>query len=149
MEKISHILVPINGDRCDDEALQLASLIAKKNKSHVTVMHVVEVPRALPLDAELTTETTRGERLLERAEEQAHHFGLEIHAELLQARVAGVALVDEAARLQVDLIILGLPNRTRFGTFYLSKNSNYILNHATCRVWLAREPAGHKTESHP
>jgi hypothetical protein len=44
---------------------------------------------------------------------------------------------------------MGLPNRTRFGTFYLGKNSNYILNHATCRVWLVREPSENQTESHP
>jgi nucleotide-binding universal stress UspA family protein len=148
MEKISHILVPINGGQCDDEALQLAGLIAKKNKSRVTVMHVVEVPRALPLDAELPDKTMHGERVLEHAEQQAHHFGFEVHAELLQARVAGVAVVDEATRRNVDLLIMGLPYRTRFGTFYLSKNSNYILNHATCRVWLVREPFEHNTESH-
>ncbi len=29
--------------------------------------------------------------------------------------------------------------RSRFGEFHLGETSNYILNHATCRVWLVRD----------
>ena len=146
-DKISHILVPLNGGHDDEQALQLACLVARKHKSQLSVLHVVEVPRAQTLDTELSTETARGEHLLEHAEELTHSLGCEAKGELLQARKAGTALVDEATRLNVDLIIMGLPFHTHFGAYQLGETSNYILNHAPCRVWLVREQAGKHSES--
>jgi len=139
MKNISHILVPINGKPSDEDALQVAFAFARKTKIKVTAVHVVEVKRALPLDMDLATETTQGEQLLERIEEFAQHNACHIEAELLQARSAGVAVVDAAYHLKADLIIMALPFRSRFGEFNLGETSNYILNHATCRVWLVRD----------
>ncbi|MBI1801690.1 MAG: universal stress protein [Chloroflexi bacterium] len=140
MEKISHIMVPINGNPEDEVALSLASLFAKKNKAKVTVVHVVEVKRSLPLDADLPAETAQGERLLDWAEGKARELECYVEVELLQARAAGPALVDEAVASHADLMLMGLPFRTQFGTYHLGETSNYVLNHAVCRVWLVREP---------
>jgi nucleotide-binding universal stress UspA family protein len=146
MKSISHVLVPVNGKPGDEDALQVAFAFAKKGKAMVTAVHVVEVRRALPLEAELPSETNAGEQLLEHVEEMAQHYGCQIKAELLQARSAGVAIVDEAFHLKADLIIMALPYRSRFGEFHLGETSNYILNHATCRVWLVRDSYDTATE---
>jgi nucleotide-binding universal stress UspA family protein len=139
MKSISHVLVPVCGKAGDEDALQVAFAFAKKGKVTVTAVHVVEVKRSLPLEAELPAETNVGEQVLEHVEEFAQHNGCQIKAELLQARSAGVAIVDEAFHLKADLIIMALPYRSRFGEFHLGETSNYILNHATCRVWLVRD----------
>jgi nucleotide-binding universal stress UspA family protein len=139
MDKISHIVVPINGNSEDEVALSLATNVSKRNKAKITVITVVEVKRSLPLDADLPVETAHGEKLLDWAEEQARHLDCKIEIELLQARTAGAALVDEVNALHVDLIIIGLPYRAHFGEFHLGETSNYILNHATCKVWLVRD----------
>ncbi len=139
MERISRILVPINGGLDDEEALRLACNVAKRNKAKITIAHVVEVQRSLPLDADLPIPTAQGDKLLGWAEELARTLDCQVDAELLQARLAGAALVDEALNIKADLIIMGLPYRTRFGAFYLSETSNYVLNHASCHVWLVRE----------
>ncbi len=139
MEKISHILIPVNGNPEDEVALMLAGSIAKRNKAKVTVVHVVEVQRALPVDAELPSENARGEKVLDSADEQARLLDVNVNVELLQARKAGPAVVDEASALKVDLIVMGLPYRNEFGAFQLGETSNYILSHAQCRVWLVRE----------
>lgn len=140
MKSISHILVPITGKPGDEDALQVAFAFARKSKLKVTAVHVVEVRRSLPLDTDLPSETSQGEQLLERIEELAQHNSCPIEAELLQARSAGAAIVDTADHLKADLIIMALPYRSRFGEFHLGETSNYILNHATCRVWLVRDP---------
>ena len=139
METISHILVPLNGNPTDDEALQLACVTAKRTKAKITVVHVIEVPRALPLDADTPSLSEESRDMLDHAEEVAQQLGCSVQAEALQARAAGPALVDEARAARADLIIIGLPNRVRFGSFHLGATSNYVLNHAPCRVWLARE----------
>src|SRR5207237_2487794 len=97
MEKISHILIPVNGNPEDEVALMLAGGIAKRNKAKVTVVHVVEVQRALPVDAELPAETARGEKVLDGADEQSRHLDVNVTIELLQARQAGPAIIDEAS----------------------------------------------------
>ncbi len=147
MKSISHVMVPVNGKPGDEEALQVAFAFARKGKIKITAVHVVEVRRSLPLEMELPAETSQGEQLLERIEELAQHNGCHIEAELLQARSAGVAIVDEVFHLKADLIIMALPYRSRFGEFHLGETSNYILNHATCRVWLVRDSYDTATES--
>ena len=62
---------------------------------------------------------------------------------LLQARDVGAALVDEAAELETDLIVLGLPYRKKFGgDFAMGRTVPYVLQNAACQVIVAREPIG-------
>ncbi len=147
MKSISHVLVPVNGKPGDEDALQVAFAFAKKGKVEVTAVHVVEVKRSLPLEMDLPAETNQGEQLLEHVEELAQNYGCHIKAELLQARSAGVAIVDESFHIKADLIVMALPYRSHFGEFHLGETSNYILNHATCRVWLVRDAYDPSTET--
>jgi nucleotide-binding universal stress UspA family protein len=147
MDRTLNIVVPINGSEDDAAALRLACSEAKKGKTFITVVHVVEVPRSLPLDGMLPEAMAEGARVLDGAEGQMQHLGCRVKVQLLQARTAGVALLDEANRLKADLIILGLPYRSRFGSYQLGSTSNYILNHATCRVWLVRGQNAPVTET--
>lgn len=135
------VLVAVNGSKADAEAVQLACLLTKPNRGRVYVIYVIEVARTLPLDAEIEPETRRGEEVLSRAEQMAEEQDYEVETELLQAREAGPAVVDEALARGVDLIILALPHRKRFGEFDLGKTAPYILRNALCRVWVCREPS--------
>ncbi len=58
---------------------------------------------------------------------------------MLQAREAGPAIVDEASEEEVDLILMGLAYKKRFGEFSLGTAAPYILQHAPCPVLLLRE----------
>jgi nucleotide-binding universal stress UspA family protein len=138
--KFNKILIPINGSGVDEEMLQLAAGIVKKSKTKVYVIYVIEVKRALPLDADIEPEVERGEAVLARAENVAEKLELGIEAELLQAREVGPAIVDEAVERNVDAVLMGVPYRKRFGDFYLGKAVPYVLKHAPCHVWVVREP---------
>lgn len=136
----SNILVPIKGTAADDAAIQLACQIAKLNKAHVTAIHVIEIQRHLPLDVEDEEQMRAAEVVLARAEQIAQPLRVTFVTELLQARTAGVALVDEARLRGVDLIVLGIPyERVVGGAFELGTTPRYILEHARCPVWLCRE----------
>jgi nucleotide-binding universal stress UspA family protein len=139
MDKLSHIVVPINGSPENDIALYLACMSGKRNKAKVTAIYVVEVKRTLPVDAELPEESDIGQRLLDQAEELARQLDCSLSVDLLQARSAGPAIVDEARALQADLIVMGLPYHSQFGVYQLGEASNYVLSHASCRVWLVRD----------
>lgn len=137
--KANKILVPVNGSRADEEALNLAISLARRHKTRVYVVYVIEVNRTLPLDATVEPEIRRGEGLLEWAEKFADDIDYEVETELLQGREAGPTVVDEAIERGVDIIIMGIPYKKRFGEFDLGRTTPYLLKHAPCRVWICRE----------
>jgi nucleotide-binding universal stress UspA family protein len=135
----SRILVPVGGIPADEQAIRLACQVARQDKAKITAIHVIEVQRNLPLNAEDAAQMERGESVLARAEQIAKAARGSLETELLQARVAGSALVDEAGERGIDLIIMGIPDRKPLGDFYLGATTLYVLKNAACRVWLCRE----------
>jgi nucleotide-binding universal stress UspA family protein len=120
----------------------LACSIVKKNKSgsKVYAVHVIEVKRSLPLDAEMPDQVTSGEDLLTRAEKVAAEADVRIEGELLQARDAGHAIVDEAMERGVDLILMGAEHKSPTGEYQMGRITQYVVKSAPCNVWLWRHP---------
>jgi len=130
------ILVPVIGTEADEEAIKLACRLAKKNKGKVCAVYVITIKRTLPLDAEMEPEIKKGEGILDHMENIAEEQDCEIETDLLQAREAGPAIIDEAVERVVDLILMGVTYRTRFGQFSLGSVAPYVLKNAPCRVIL-------------
>ena len=135
------ILVPTDGSSASMRAVALACSIAKRNKGRVYVVHVIEVKRSLPLDAELEPEASEGERILLQADKAADEQDFEVQGGLLQAREAGHAVVDEAVERGVDAIILGVDYKRPVGEFQLGRLTQYVLKNAPCLVWICRQSA--------
>ena len=142
MIRASRILVPVNGNPTDAEAVALACDIARRGKAAVYAIYVIEVKRTLPLDVDLPPEAAKGDTVLGGAERVADEFGIELETEILQARDVGTAIVDEALEREVDLIVMGIGYKRKFGEFDLGKTAPYVLKNAPCRVWLARGAPG-------
>jgi len=132
----NRILVPVIGKEADDEAVRLACRLAKKNKGKIFGAYVVILKRTVPLNAEIGPEITRAEEILDRAESVAEDEDYELETDLLQAREAGPTIVDEAVERKVDLIIMGIQYKTRFGQFSLGNVVPFVLKNATCQVML-------------
>jgi nucleotide-binding universal stress UspA family protein len=135
------ILVPVDGTEASLIAVEFACSIAKRTRGKVHVVHVIEVPRARPLDAELVVEAQRGEEILTQAEAAAKRQDFEVEGDLLQARDAGHAIVDEAVERDADAIFLGVPFRRPYGEFELGKVPSHVLKTARCEVILLRMPS--------
>ncbi len=133
------ILVPVIGTKADEEAIKLACRLAKKDKAKIWVVYVITIKRSLPLEAEIESETKKAEEILDHAERVAEEEDYEAETDVIQAREAGLAIVDEAAERGVDLIMLGVPYKRRFGQFSLGTVVPYVLTNAPCRVILYRE----------
>ena len=134
-------MVPVDGSHASLQAVALACDIARKNKGMVYVVHVIEVKRTLPVDAELKPEAAAGEEVLARAEGVAREQDFDVEGEILQAREASHAIVDEAIERNVDLIILGMEYQRPFGEFQLGRVIQYVMKSAPCEVWVCRHPA--------
>ena len=131
-----NILVPTVGTEADEEAIQLACRLAKKDKGKIWAVYVVAIKRSLPLDAEIESEIKEAETILDHIEEVAEDQDYEIETDILQARDAGPAIIDEAVERKVDLILMGVKHKRRFGQFSLGDVVPYVLKNAPCPVLL-------------
>jgi nucleotide-binding universal stress UspA family protein len=138
--KLNKILVAMRGTAADEESVKLACELSKKSKAEIYVVYVIEVNRSLPLDAVIESDVNKAEIILTRAEDIAAENDSEIETDLVQAREAGTAIVDEARDRKTDLIIMGLHYKKRFGTFDIGTTIPHVLEQAPCRVLLLREP---------
>ena len=135
-----NILVPVIGTEADEEAIKLACRLAKKDKGKICAVCVITIKRTLPLDAEIESEIRKAEGILDHMEIVAEEQDCEVETDLLQAREAGLAIVDEAVERGIDLILMGVTYQRRFGQFSLGNVVPYVLKNAPCRVILYHQP---------
>ena len=130
------ILVPVSGTEADEEAMRLACELAKKSKGKIWAVYVITIKRSLPLEAEIDPEIRKAEGILDHIETVAEEQDYEVETDLLQARDAGPTIIDEAVERGVDLILMGVIYKRRFGQFSLGNVVPYVLKNAPCRVIL-------------
>ena len=134
-------LIALNGGSSDARIVRLAANLAAKTKAELIAVHVVEIDWTLPLDADIAGRSEEVQRVLDSAETVAEEWKVRVEPVLLQARDVGAAIVDEAVERDADLVVLGVPFRTRFGgEFAIGRTIPYVLQKAPCAVWVVREP---------
>jgi nucleotide-binding universal stress UspA family protein len=141
------IAVVVEGKKLDNELVRLACLMAKKARRKVHLVHVIEVPRTLPLKAVLTKESENADKILTEALAVAEESGCDAVAEVVQAREAGTAIVDEARDHNCALIMLGLVRDPTKAHNDLGKTVPYVLTNAPCRVWVVQDLIKKGTET--
>jgi nucleotide-binding universal stress UspA family protein len=132
-----NVLVALSGNPIDADVVRMACFMSRHRKGRVYVVHVLEIPRTLPLNE--PQQNPEVDAILDRAIEVAEEANYDVAAEVVQARDAGPGIVDEARDKNCSLIIMGLVPRYRFGRFDLGRTVPYVLEHADCRVFLVRE----------
>jgi APA family basic amino acid/polyamine antiporter len=156
------ILVPVFGTELDDDIVGTAGRLAADHAEDgeggavLEALFVFEMPMSLPLDARVPPERLeRGKRALARAKEVGEEYeGVEVATVMVRGRGAGAAIVGEAQRRGVELIVLAAepPSRMRGGAILGGVGSNrdrsagevtrYVIEKAPCEVVLTAAPAG-------
>ena len=135
----STVLAAVSGDVSDDEVVRLASEMASSSKGKLYILYVIEVERGFPLDAEIAPATAKGEEVLKHLEQVAKKYKCKIEAELVQARRAACAVVQEAVDKEVDAVVVGSSYQEQYGSFSLGDTIPYVLKNAPCRVVVWRD----------
>jgi len=130
------ILVPVVGTEADEEAIRLACQLAKKGRGKIWAVYVIAIKRALPLEAEIEPEIEIAEGILDHIEMVAEEQDGEVETDVIQAREVGPAIIDEAVERGVDLILMGVKYKRRFGQFSLGSVVPYVLKNSPCPVIL-------------
>ena len=130
------ILVPILRTAESEEALVAAARLAKERRATIVILHVLEVPLDQPLDADLQEQEEAAYQILDEAQALLEGYaGVRIVSRLVRARSAGPAIVEEAARRDAEVIILGASRaRVRGGKPIFGRTVDYVLRNSPTRV---------------
>jgi APA family basic amino acid/polyamine antiporter len=132
------IVVPVKRTGESEEALVAAARLAAQRGATVAIVHVIEIPLALPLDARLEEEQDVAEALLDDAQALVESYGVRAVTRLLRARKAGPAIVEEARRRNAELVLLGAPRQSVAGRRVIFGGTvDYVLRESPCRVLVA------------
>jgi APA family basic amino acid/polyamine antiporter len=125
-------LVPIFGDDVSASALlRAAKLIGEDGV--VYAIFVLPVPSQLSLEAGLEEEEAQGRSVLESARIKARRAGIKIHTGLIRTRNPGAALVEEAERVNSDVIYWSTIHAPA-GEQKIGPTAAYLLSKRPCRV---------------
>jgi len=130
------IIAPIVEGPQSRETLHLACRLAAERRSTIVAMRVIVVPVELPLDAELPEQERLADRLLDEAADIGELYGVRVVERVSRARHAGREIVEEVARRNAEIVVMGaprLPRHTRRSAIF-GKTVEYVLRHADCRV---------------
>ena len=130
------LLVPVLPGHASDDALDIAASLAAERGSQIIAVNVIEIPLELPLTADLPVEEKYANRELDEARAVGDTYGVSVIPRLLRGRSAGAAIVQEAARRDTEIIVIGAPRKDvgRRKRAVFGRTVDYVLKNAPCRV---------------
>jgi basic amino acid/polyamine antiporter, APA family len=134
--------VPMKLGPIGEEVLATAIRLAEERGSTVSALHVIAVPLDKPLEADMVEAEERAEASLAEAKLLAGEHGVTVEGKVVRARAIGEAIVEEARREGVDLIVMGSSPRWRRQSRFFSPTVDYVLRHAPCEVMVIAYPQG-------
>jgi basic amino acid/polyamine antiporter, APA family len=158
-----NILVPVFGTKLDDDIVATAGRLAaaeqeeskgEEGETRLHLVYAIEVPLALPLDAELPPEVEEeARRALKRAGDVGEEYeDVKVEGEIVRARDVGAGIVEAARRRDAEAIVIGgePPTKIRGGATLggigaakpaeIGAATEYVLKKAPCRVLLTAPP---------
>jgi APA family basic amino acid/polyamine antiporter len=158
-----NILVPVFGTKLDDDIVATAGRLAAaeqeesgpdQGETRLHLVYVIEIPLALPLDAELPPEVEEeAQRALKRAGDVGEEYeDVRVEGEIVRARDVGAGIVEAARQRGAEAIVIGgePPSKIKGGATLggigaakpaeIGAATEYVLKKAPCRVLLTAPP---------
>ena len=129
--------MPIFGGDVSADALGAASKLIGE-EGVVYAVFVLPVPSQLSLEEGLEEEEAQGRSALESARIKARRAGIKIHTGLIRTRNPGSALVEEAERVNADVIYWSTIHAP-LGEQGIGPTATYLLAKRPCRVIIETE----------
>jgi len=140
---VRRILVPMKVGDIGEEMVATAIALAKERGAAVEALTVVRVPRKYPLEGPLPEDVAaRVAASMEEARALGVDHGVDVNTDVVRARSIGYAIVEEARKRDVDLIVLGSAPRWRRQSRFFSPTVDFVLRQAPCEVLVVAFPDG-------
>ena len=133
------VLAILQGRNSDAEMVFAACDLARRRDAEVRTLHVVEVPHSLPLGSWDEAAEERARSALADAAVRTAPMGCSLQGRVLPSRHTGQAILDEAAELCADVIVMAKPCPARSGDAAV-----YVMDRATCDLLLWHPAVGER-----
>ncbi|WP_420644544.1 universal stress protein [Candidatus Leptofilum sp.] len=145
----NHILVPLDGSHLAEAALPPAMELASKFNSELTLVWVIQPPHLImtaangSVYAQLLTEMRNQSEQDARAYLRGHQGSLRqqgfvTHAQVTEGENVADALLDVAANLAVDTIVMSTHGRSGISRWVFGSVADKVLRYANVPVLLIR-----------
>ncbi len=144
---VRRILVPLDFSDAADPILEWAIHLAEEHESSLVLLHVYHLPvefqqvegAYLPADFWATVKQEAEQQLAAYAK-RARAAGVEVEQHVREGYPATV-IVEEAAELSADLIVIGTHGHTGLKHLILGSIAERVVHAAPCPVLTVRAPA--------
>jgi len=136
---IGSIIVVFAADINSGPMMALAARLARREKSDLHAVYVLEVPFTLPPDAAMPSEERAALDALGAAEAIAMRTGVNIRTDIIKAREIAQAVLDLAKRERANLIMLGSYLEGKYTGAPLGRDIEQIAANAKCDVLIGVE----------
>jgi len=135
---IKRILVPTSGTPYSERGIELACRLGEEQKAEIYLVHVLEVPRTLPLEAPMPEAEVKAREILKEGEAIVNLRGLQAKGEVRRGRIAGEEIIRAAKDWDADLIVMGIRTNIRMAQEILGRTSDLVIRRAPCEVIVNR-----------
>lgn len=145
--QIKRILVAVDGSENARRAVEVASVIAKKNDADLTILHVMNIPSAaftgdFPFPLYMVEEEAKreGEKFVESASSVARRGEIKAKLEIVEGMDSPVkAIIDYSDKNEIDLIVVGTRGLGSFKRLLLGSVASGLVHYAHCSVLVVRQ----------
>lgn len=142
-----HILIPVDGSDNSQRAIDKAIALAQAFKSQVTAIYVIDpyaftgagTDFAYGHSEYLSAATAEGKQALQIAKDAFQTVGIEINSNLVDGHSTYKVILEKAAEIGVDLIVMGSHGRKGFEKLILGSVTSQVLSHAHLPVLVVRD----------
>jgi nucleotide-binding universal stress UspA family protein len=95
-------------------------------ETEIRLLHVIEVPMTLPLEASLPQEETKAREILRRGESLANLWGSKFANEIKRGRLASEEIIRTAEDWGADMIVMSVQLRTQLWQKIFGRTSERV-----------------------
>lgn len=150
---MKRILVPTDFSVHAEHALKTAAKIAKKNKSKIILIHMLELPmvsndavtraREMP---ELILFKNKAVERLNSILSASYLEGIELE-KMIQFEMAFEGIIESAIKKEVDLIVMGSHGASGFQEMFIGSNTEKVVRNSTIPVLVVKENTDFKVDN--
>ncbi|MFM7266560.1 MAG: universal stress protein [Cyanobium sp.] len=145
----THLLVPSDGSELSVKAIHEAVKLARSTGALITVVHAQprlplpvmgmgEMLEASTIETLIVASRRDSDRLLEEARNIAASAGITVSCERVESDLPHKVILEAAARLGCDLIVMGCHGRRGLQGLLLGSETQRVLLAAPCPVLVVR-----------
>ncbi len=140
VEALKSILIPTQGMAYSERGVEVACRLGTEQDATLIFLYVIEVPRTLPLNAEMEEEDKEAKEAISHAEELAALHKMKSVSFVVRSRSAGEEIIKVAREQNADVIIMGIRQHVGLKENILGRTSDIVLRKSPCEVIIDKLP---------